>query len=643
MKIPLNERLLKSAEDIWRLWLPLAIASLWMRLLALYHVLYCEKFAIEPFLRAVASDLNTITVLALLTVWLFRWNWARVIVALFYCALIAANVDFISENDSNLDFGMTDQALTMSFILSTVFSKALGMKILQSVGIFAFFYWIVWRYRPNRVLIHYAFPLFLICSFIYCLNEPIIRSRAAWKQMNLVEDHVRNAIEMHVMDAGTQTTEAKRFFTKELDGAPVLSIPAAKGTNVLMIVLESVGMDHVKRNWLPYLKNLSAQSLHYPYYLTASANTINGEYSILCADAPGLAIPRAGAVKAWTLVNQKSPPLYCLPHVLASVGYKTIYMQPADLAFQKKGAFMPMIGFQEVYGKHELTEKTGVVWGDWGPDDSQLYEYALKRITELQQNPEPWFFNIMTISTHYPANVPATFTLPGITDPNNRKRSSLFADQSLEKFMAQLKDMGVLKNTLVVITNDEVRTSGNNTPEGLRKKNHGILYILTPTGETKVIRDTVLQTDLFLSIADYLGLPTDKIAIGRSVFREYKNFRPIFFGNFFTKYFFAMPAAKHLLMCSTNDLSCVQYKVVKGKGALNAKFEEVPRVKSEYHSMMKQLVTKNSRSRPPLWEASDAVPVITQQAAPIEPRPVTYAPTELPNTAQPEQPAAKSK
>lgn len=637
IKVPLNHKLLNFATELWDLWFPLAVASFWMRLLAMYHIVYCEKFMIDPFLRGVTSDLNTITVLGGLCVFLLPWRWLRVLVALFYCVVIAANVDFISENDSNMDFGMADQALTPAFIISTVFNKSLGYKILQSAGIFLFLYWIVRRYRPNRYLIHFIFPLVFVGSFYFCQDISINRNRAAWKQMNLAEDHIRNAIQARVLDSNGQTAEAKRFFLKELEnGKPIITMPAPKGTNVLMIVLESVGMDHIKRGWLPYLKSLSSQSIYFPYYLTASANTINGEYSILCADSPGLAIPRPGAVKAWSLVAKKSPPLYCLPHVLASAGYKTIYMQPADLSFQKKGDFMPMAGFQEVYGRKELVDEHGnPALGEWGPDDSQLYEHAMKRIAELQKNPQPWFFNIMTISTHYPANVPETFQLPGITDPNNRKRSSLFADQALQKFMTQLQESGALKNTLLIITNDEVRTSGNDTPEGLRHKNHGVLYIMPPTGEVKTVKDIYTQTDLFLSVADYLGLPTDKIEIGRSVFRSYNNFRPLYFGNFFTKYFFAQPVQKHLLMCSTNDMACIQYKVLKGKNILDAAFEEAPRVKAGYPSLMKQLVTKNAKRTPPLWdEKTDALPGFAPTQAPLVERAVTPAPETLPNTGE---------
>lgn len=556
----------------------------------------------SPLFRGVVSDIFITFLIALVCTVISRVRFAALLLCALYAFMLAANAEFIFANDANLDFMMVGQALDASFIDGAVFTNSMAIHMLQAWGVFALSFWLV-HHIKNFVLRPLLSAGIAISSLSFLMATPVKDEFQAWLQMNAIEDNVitlrytlfNEKFDIHEVShfpAGF----VERFFTRDLDGIPIVPYPKMK-PNVLIVALESVGAQHLIDSKMPYLKSLEAKSLYYPNYAVSSQVTVNGLYAIHCADSPGFMRPSVGSVKAWKL-NKKQGKLFCLPNLLEKNGYHTVFIQSATLEFQRLSKIMPMMGFHETFGRNELdpNDKTA-----WGPDDKRLYQHALEKIESLQNEPNPWFMTIMTISTHYPTVVPDYFFIM-----RNGKKASpahLYADLSLEYFISELKKRSILENTVVIITNDEVRGGGGGV-NGDVDKNNGVLMVLTPDHDKAEIDEPFIQTDIFLSVADYLGLDTQEIPLGRSIFRKYATFRPLFFNNFFSKKFFVALTPGTLLVCKGKAHECDTYQEPAGK-LFKGDWQKTTQLK-QWRWLIESISKKNDFKIPQKWEDSKA-------------------------------------
>lgn len=589
-------------KNTWHIWLGLVCAGTAVRITSMLSGEHASASSMIawPLLRGLCSDMVIALLVTLFCVCLAHRAWLAIVMAIPYCLALAGNIAFIAENSSNLDFGMVNQAADINFIRSTIGSPRLAGEAVYVLVLFFVVYWL-----SRRFLLRYAQGKWLIIinitALILCII-PVSSEIPRWRWMNLVEDNVRSAVHKNAFDTSADPKLSWRFFAKDVSGTKLVDFPSSK-PNVLLIILESVGMEHITRGKMPFLQSLSKNSLFYPNYFTSSSVTLNGEYAILCGDSPALVSPRPGAVKAWGLGRQPGE-YYCLPRLLANNGYQTLYMQSAAIGFQQKHRFLSRTGFDRLIGRDEL-ESPGGDWGTWGPDDAGLYAQAFDTIVTMRKEGRPWFLTLMTISTHFPSNIPSSYT-----------DSFAFADDAVRDFIAKLRESGIAKDTLILITNDEVRINAKGPfPKSLLQRNHGVMMVLTPENDVRTIPATYGQTDVFLSIADYLGLSTQFIDYGHSLFRRYKKPWPVFFGNFYSPYIVVMPDGKTLLTCTASDLTCRQFSVGP-KGLFVGKITPAP-LNSTFIPLIKSLVKRNDTRTVRKWNG-DATPVRVKLSDPAK-------------------------
>lgn len=317
----------------------------------------------------------------------------------------------------------------------------------------------------------------------------------------------------------------------DLSGA--LTIPAStKKPNVLVVVMEGIPGGYLPQNvaltqasadfTMPKLAKWASRGLLVPNFITHRNQTINGLYSLLCADYPRLF---DGTLVVQELLAQppSSSDLF-MPEILAQSGYSTTYLQAAELRFMDKDRFMKLLGFQEVLGEEWFSRKKGTFFSRWGINDQDFFVQGLDKIRELRKRGKPWFMTMLTVGTHHPYTLPPQWN-ESLSLPE-KQRSVKFLDQAIDKFLSRLQKEGILKDTLVIITSDE--SHGMNS-DILLAGNWGLCLALTPTTGKKPATNPGLfgLVDIPLSILDYLGLgaSADHIA-GRSIFRDYMNSAP---------------------------------------------------------------------------------------------------------------------
>ena len=164
-------------------------------------------------------------------------------------------------------------------------------------------------------------------------------------------------------------------------------------------------------------------------------------------------------------------------------------------------------------------------------NDRDFLLQSLKKIEALNEERQrlregrksvPWFLTLLTVGTHHPYTLPASYGGGEGLPP--KLRSVAFLDDAVDLFLSRLKETGVLEDTLVVVTSDE--SHGMNA-DMLLAGNWGLCFALMPKGQTEknhVNPELFGLVDLPLSILDYVGLAASSDAIaGRSIFRDYRN------------------------------------------------------------------------------------------------------------------------
>lgn len=540
-----------------RWWAVLALGSIWMRLrgIVLAEMALSSSDYTWLFFRGSLADILATMLLAVGLVALHRHRYVVLGLLLLYMLCLAGNSMSVIANDENLDFTMAGQTTNATFVLGVIFTPEYMNELLHVVLGFFFSYLYVFRLSRAWVLTLVG-PLVLGSLAYPWLSKQPFGIHPSWASTHVFEHNLRD--KLFAEDYSTRTLTVSNispFFARDLDAPKIVEFAnPQKPPNVLMIIVESVGQWRYEAGWLPYLKSLGQQSLVFDQYYTASQVTSNGLHALFCADNPGVINHKVGAVKAWKISRDKES-RFCLPQLLSDAGYATVFMAPASLSFQNKKTYMPKIGFQEMFGKEELLpihEKED----SWGKDDLEFYYYVYDKIRDLDKQKDPWFLTALTVTTHHPAVLPDGY-LDRVPKKHAKRQATEYADMALKSLLKTLDAGGYLDHTLVIITNDEVRHRRGKTMQQKLRRNHGMLTIMTPNKEKRhITKDIYSQTDMMLSVADYLGLPTDQVPMGRSYFRDYKHFRPFFLTHYYSRHIMVAPDENRLIFCQDRTLMC---------------------------------------------------------------------------------------
>jgi hypothetical protein len=406
---------------------------------------------------------------------------------------------------------------------------------------------------------------------------PWLDDVAAWRQTHFIQRDARLAIlarlgrdapALDFPDPPAAMLDRVPGLAADLSGTPAVP-PEGRGRNVLLVVLESVSGAYLPSlaAWhgessttasMPALDAIARANLGYSTFFTHQRKTNRGIYAILCGELPNLmpGLPKMSdaAQAGWRT---------CLPEVLRDAGYQTAYLQAAPLAFMLKDQFMPKIGFDRVHG-HDWFQ-SHYARSAWGVDDRAFLEQSLRLIEALEAGGNPWFLTLLTVGTHHPYVVPPDFR----TDLRAEgARSLAYLDLAIGDFARRIEELGILDDTLVLITSDE--SAGIWTDVGAVRKtlsqNWGFLIARVPKHLRGRVDEPFAQVDLPLSILDYLGL-ADRGAhfFGRSVFRRYREGRFIFFANTNLRSAGALDPEGRLLLCMDGLRRCRKYASPEGR------------------------------------------------------------------------------
>lgn len=523
---------------------------------------------LEPSLTALIRGFVSDVIIIIFIAWLIAKTNKRMVTILCFCVLsllFTFDLEHILVNSAHINVYDMRNALGEAFILGTVISVSVFFKL--SIIIFisliaTFIFWRVMQIKVfNFVVIHIGsfhisvWRLWFVYIVIWVSVFTPQYSYPNWVYQGITEYNLRTiwtrSLDTTVINDATKDeilTLKNKYYSADLNGQPLLQNTLHR-PNILILVLEGIGYGSLL-NHMPYLSQFANEHLSYPRFLTQQHQTNRGLFALLCGQYPNLIEKRPKTEHVILSPKQYN----CLPKRLKQAGYQTTYLQSANLSYMYKNRFTKIFGFEQSLG-HEhfpLTEQAN----EWGMDDLTLLKRTEDTIVQLNAQKKPWFLTVLSVGTHHPYNVP---------DRTNASYEDAvaYADSAVAYFIAQLQAKQLSDNLLLIITTDEADgVALVNTPLELGE-NHGILIVSQQLQPNPLQHQNVFaQSDIFLSILDYLNLNTQN-TMGRNIFKQYPmDSRQILFANTYLDRFYALDN-KMLSVCSIN-YECNFYDLTVG-------------------------------------------------------------------------------
>lgn len=386
-----------------------------------------------------------------------------------------------------------------------------------------------------------------------------------WRQRHAIQANLSFLPASSAFHSGTLRAEVREVFRGDLEGARWIE-PLGGRPNVLLIMVEAASgaylpsaasTEGVKSDvTMTKLDALAQRHILLSRVVAHQRQTNRGEYAILCGDYPKLLTDQSKMTE-----QVYGPARRCLPAVLRDAGYRTAYIQAAPLAFMLKDQFMKKAGFENLVGDSWFEQSYART--DWGVDDRAFFEQALHRVVELHESDAPFFATLLTVGTHHP------YTIPDVAaaeeDENRQARAFRYADDALSAFIDRLEGLGVLRDTVVIITSDE--SSGlpraDSAAQRLLSQSWSFVVVILPEPRTERIDTGYAHVDTALSVTDLLGLVDPKARfVGRSWFRRYETPRRLFSANTYARRVIEWQRPGRALVCDELFHACTQWSLL---------------------------------------------------------------------------------
>jgi len=511
-------------------------------------------------LRGLASDMAVSLLVAIAILFILRFkSWGRpastALVAL-WCIINFANYEHIRELGSMARLTYAGNITDPTFLLGSglAFSHPIIWFLVLMVSCAAM--WVA----PQSPRVERLW-LWMLVTVIFVAVSVVIssdREVSDWRQTNVMAAQAGRLV---AAAAGRSTPAAAlhRSVRADLSGESIIH-SAPRAPNVLLIVLEGVSgaylpslrdrHDETNQITMPHLDQIAESGLSWSTFISHQRQTNRGEYALLCGDYPKL---DGGEPKMTELSGTGR--LDCLPAILREFGFATAYLQAAPMSYMMKDQFMPQAGFEIAAGDSFF--ENPYRRNHWGVDDLTFFEQSLGMLEQLRREEHPWFLTLLTVGTHHPFNAPQDFQ-------SDYERGSDgwamdYLDRAVGFFIQEIKDLGILADTLVLITSDESREKkqGASDEASMLSQSWGFLIALTPAGDSGVVDEPFMQLDVPISVLDYLDVsdPANRLG-GRSVFRKYATTRNLFWGNAYLDLVAGLSSTGELAICDVDFHNC---------------------------------------------------------------------------------------
>lgn len=387
---------------------------------------------------------------------------------------------------------------------------------------------------------------------VYASSDMRVNHAAVNPIFSFVESVTHRMSDLSTMYHVMEASEAEQL-TKGLYYTALRSDAQKQSFNVVIICLESFSRIMMETEYqkngksFPVTPNLNRLSKEGMYFTNFYANSVRTDRALVCVLS---GLPSQPDISVMDM-PQISTFLPSIARTLGRNGYHTAFYYGGDTNFCNMNSYMVGTGYQNVTSETDFPKEQRT--GKWGVADGPVYK---RMLDDIAKQKEPFFYTIMTESSHEPFDVPNYIE---IEHPVLNAFS--YADKCLGDFIAAFKKLPAWQNTLVVIVPDHLGAY----PEGI--DNYDLKRYHTPlimTGgvikQAEEVTTYGSQIDISATVLAMLGLDHSDFTYSKDMFdAEAPHFAYI-----------AFPDAVGILTDSTQVIHDNNAgKVVFGKGKAN--------------------------------------------------------------------------
>lgn len=329
-----------------------------------------------------------------------------------------------------------------------------------------------WRWNMTFVKWHHLVLLaFAIAAYIF-LWVPLSGKQALWLSgiavcclslglapIKTVPDYAKK----YVFDIRTLITSENSKAANCLDSyqaretqianrrksqAELLNLGSFEGRNMILAVIESMStVDSFRssglNNIFPRFDRISQNGILFRNAFANYYQTSGGLVALFNGVAP-LSYPLAKVPLLNAFDSQAA-----VPSAFKDLGYKTIFLKNAPLAFENTRSYSRRIGFDFTAGYDEIERYRGKPTFTCGVvADEYLMEETVDQVSKLLKEPQPFFLALLTTSSHVPWVDP-------LGRGNTPENVFDYVDQQIEALYLGLEKIGFFKeNGILVLTSD---------------------------------------------------------------------------------------------------------------------------------------------------------------------------------------------
>lgn len=285
-----------------------------------------------------------------------------------------------------------------------------------------------------------------------------------------------------------------------------------KNPNILFIILESYTAKFVESlggetGVTPNLDKLTAEGISFTNMYASGDRSEKGMVALLS----GYPVQTITSIIKFPQKTEKLPQL---SHVFARQGYSTSFYYGGELEFANIRSYLLNGGYDKLIDKYDFPSSS--YNSKWGAHDHVLFGRVLQ---DLNQQQQPFFTTVYTLSSHEPYEIPIPAKFPGTDNEAKFRNSVYYTDWALGRFINQAKKQAWWQHTLVVLVADHGHPLPGNDPNHAPSKFH-IPFILTggalETHGKKI--DTIGdQTDIAATLLAQLGLSHHQFVWSRNL------------------------------------------------------------------------------------------------------------------------------
>ena len=313
---------------------------------------------------------------------------------------------------------------------------------------------------------------------------------------------------------------------------------AARGRNAILVMVEALhafplGLVVNGTSVTPHLDALARRSMRWEnfYDQTYHGVTSDGEFTALQSLHP---LPEGGVP-----IRYGTNRFFALPHVLARNGYGTVSAHGFSGAIWMMATAHPAYGIQRSWFRERFDqgEQLGM-----GLSDASFFRQVVPMLADER---EPFMAFLVTLSTHYPHQLPAGLRTPSLDEPpgslaGDYLQSVHYLDRAVGGLIADLERSGLLDRSVLVLFGDHVAL-GDDDLVGLLSRHGGYpdrtpgfdpfywraarrlpLLIHLPGDSAAGVRSgTAGHLDIAPTLLTLLGIDAPRMpALGRDLTRE---------------------------------------------------------------------------------------------------------------------------